>query len=161
MKRTIIILLVSSLVNFAYAQEGMILKNGPIAIQLNREAGVSMQGIPKPHNVDKKYKDVARIEDVRLSDEQVNYIADKIVVTRNIPHEEAQRLKKRNPQIIFSKYSSSTYLMHWPLEVIELDYMKDLAMCPAAVLENDIDRSTTEFTVSHYTWPKTKTIPNN
>jgi hypothetical protein len=29
-------------------------------------------------------------------------------------------------------------------------------MCPAAILENDIDRSTTEFTIIHYTWPKTK-----
>jgi len=156
MKRTLLVLLAASLCGVAAAQEGRILKNGPIAITLNQEAGVSMQGMPKPHNVDKKYKDVARIEDVRLSDEQVNYIADKIVVTRNIPLEEAQRLKKRNPQIIFSKYTSSTYLKHWPLEEIERDYMQDLAMCPAAVLENDIDRSTTEFTVSHYTWPKNK-----
>jgi hypothetical protein len=121
MKKTVCALLIASLCSIAVAEEGRILKNGPIEIKLNREAGVSMQGVPKPHNMDKKYKDVARIEDVRLGDEQVNYIADKIVVTRNISFEEAQRLKKRNPNIIFSKYSSSTYLKHWPLKEIERD----------------------------------------
>ncbi len=89
MKKTLIILLAASLCSFSTAQEGMILKNGPIVIELNQEAGVSMQSMPKPHNMDKKYKNVM-IDDVRLSDEQVNYIADKIIVTRNIPPEEAE-----------------------------------------------------------------------
>ena len=40
MKRTLFILLAASVCGVAAAQEGMILKNGPIAIQLNEDAGV-------------------------------------------------------------------------------------------------------------------------
>ncbi len=91
MKRTVIILLVSSLVNFAFAQNGMILKNGPIEIQLNEKPVASLMSRGKTNELENELTDGKRIKTplLDLTEEQYDFLASNIIGSRDItlkPH---------------------------------------------------------------------------
>ena len=154
--RLLLSLLAVSLCSFAAAEKGTILKNGPIEIELNETPNVSIQAIPKIHYLDEELKDAKPAEDMILTDEQIDFLAKNINITRSIPPELAAKIKEKNPNLMFLKYTASTYLKqdYWKLDELESEYMQHLAMGPAAVLNNTIDPKTTEFSVSPYTGGK-------
>jgi len=135
MKRALYILLAASLINIVSAEEGRILRNGPIAIELNARPNVAIQGRPKINYLDEEL-DVKPSEDMVLTDEQIDFFAKNIDITRSIPPELAARIKEKNPDLKFMQYTASTYLKqdYWQHEEVESKYMQHLAMCPAAVL---------------------------
>lgn len=152
MKRTLPILLLACLCSFAAAQ-GRVLDNGPIKIQLNKDPAILIKAAPKEAEMDKNHAEIhGKPGDAVLTDEQVSFLANKIAVVRKLLYETAAALRNKNPNMKYNTYMASTYLKHWPLEEVERDYMLHVAMCPAAVLKQDIDKSTTQFQVSPYSW---------
>jgi len=143
-----------SLCGIAFTEEGRILKNGPVAIQLNAEPSVVIQGRPKIHYLDEKLG-AKPTDEMQLTDEQIDFLAENTDLTRSVPADWVAEIKKRNPDFMFMEYTASTYLKqdYWKLEEVEGDYMQHLAMCPAAVLDKAIYPKATEFTVSPYTYP--------
>ena len=146
-------LLAISLSNFAVAEKGRILKNGPIPIELNATPNVALQLRPKVHYLDEGNISVKPTEDMVITEEQIDFLAKHVSITRSIPPEWAAEIKKRNPNVKFMKYTASTYLKqdYWKLDELESEYIQHLAMCPAAVLNKAIDSKTRTFTVSSYT----------
>jgi len=151
MKKALYILLAASLINIVSAEEGRILRNGPIGIELNARPNFAIQGRPKINYLDEEL-DVKPSEDMVLTDEQIDFLAKNIDITRSIPPELAARIKEKNPDFKFLQYTASTYLKqdYWQHEEVESKYMQHLAMCPAAVLNDTIDSKITEFFVSPY-----------
>jgi len=155
MKRALFILLATSLSGLSHAGEGRILTNGPIAIQLNEEPALLIKAAPKEAEIDKNSVGGGDPGKAVLSDEQVDFLANKFAVARKLEYRTATALKKKNPNFRYNTYTASTYLKKWPLEEVERDYMMHVAMCPAAVLRQDLNESATEFRVEPYTWPLT------
>jgi hypothetical protein len=155
MKKALSILLAAGLSSLSVAEGGRMLKNGPIAIRLNEEPSVAIQGRPKTNYLDEKLG-IKPTEDMQPTDEQFDFLANHTDLTRSVPPEWVAEIKKRNPDFMFMEYTASTYLKqkYWNREELEKEYAHHLAMCPAAVLDKAIDPETTEFTVSPYTYPE-------
>ena len=148
MKRTLSILAAASVIGFIAIclsisgfAEGRVLDNGPIKIQLNKDPAILIKAAPKETEMDKNHAEVhGKPGDAVLTDEQVSFLANKIAVVRKLQYETVAALRNKNPNMKYNTYMASTYLKHWPLEEVERDYMLHVAMCPAAVLKQDIDK---------------------
>ena len=97
MNRTIIILLLSNLVNCAFAQSGMILRSGPTEIHLNEKPVSSIMARGKTNELEDELTDGQRIKtpELPLTEEQYDFLAGNIIGTRDIPLEQALELKKK------------------------------------------------------------------
>jgi len=156
MKRIVYIFLTLSIGSVAPAGNGRTLKRGSIEIQLNAEPVASLMSRGKTNELEEKLTDGRRMKtpELNLTEEQYDFLAGNLIGTRSIPMEQAEALKKRNPDFQYTDYTSSTYLKHWPVEEIERDYMMHLAMCPAAILQASISPEATEFSVTPYVFPE-------
>ena len=160
MKRTLSLLATASFSSFIAIglsipgfAEGRVLDNGPIKIQLNKDPAILIKAAPKEAEMDKNHAEVhGNPGEAVLTDEQVSFLANKIAVVRKLKYKTAAALRNKNPNLKYNTYTASTYLKKWPLKEIERDYMQHIAMCPAAVLKQDLDKSTTEFQVYPYSW---------
>jgi hypothetical protein len=86
LKTTLSLLLATALCSFSFAQQGRILKNGPIAIHLNADTCVAIRGRPKVNYLDEKLKSKPQ-DEMELTDEQIDFLAYNTDITRSVPAE--------------------------------------------------------------------------
>jgi len=124
-------------------------------VYLNKLPSVAIHGHPKIGYG--RFEGDIRIPDYPYSDEQLKFMAESFVRTRALEKDVIERLKKFNPDIPVTKYMGSTYTSQSEPDKIERDYLPYIAMCPAAVLTENVTTEATEFTVAPYSFPKNET----